>query len=84
MRNSPEENWSIKQSIHGIFPMRFLGRTGENRCSKQREERTRKNEHGNQRGTEVEKMKKREEVGYVTSQKPARYLIKYSRIDVIT
>jgi len=29
-------------------------------------------------------IKKREEVGHVTSQKPARYPIKYSRIDVIT
>jgi len=32
----------------------------------------------------VEKIKKREEVGRVTSQKPARYLIEYSWIDVIT
>jgi len=40
--------------------MRFLGRTGGNRCSKQREGRTGENEHGNQRGTEVEKIKKEE------------------------
>ena len=32
----------------------------------------------------VPNKKKRGEVGHVTSQKPARYLIEYSRIDVIT
>jgi len=32
---------------------------------------------------EVEKIKKREKVGHVTSQKPARYPIEYSWIDVI-
>jgi len=39
--------------------MRFLGRTGENGCSKQRERRTGENKHGNQRGTEIEKIKKK-------------------------
>ena len=40
--------------------MTFLRRTGENSCSKQREGRTEENKHGNQRGTEVEKIKKEE------------------------
>jgi len=30
IRNSPEENWSITPSIHGIIPMRLLERTGGN------------------------------------------------------
>jgi len=49
VRNSPEENWSINLSIHSIFPMRFLGRIGGNRYSKQKEERTKENKHSNQR-----------------------------------
>jgi len=49
IRNSPEENWSINPSIHDIFPMRFLGRTGGNGYSKQREGKTGENERGNQR-----------------------------------
>jgi len=49
VKNSPEENWSINPSIHGIFPMRFLGRIGGNRYSKQREGRTKENKYSNQR-----------------------------------
>ena len=44
--NSPEENCSINPSIHDIFSIRFLGKTGGNGY---REGKTGENKHGNQR-----------------------------------
>jgi len=61
--------------------MRFLGRTGGNRYSKQREKRTGKNKHGNQRGTEVEKIKKEERLDVSHYKNPQDTQL---RIDVIT
>jgi len=49
VRNSPEENYSINLSIHDIFHIRFLGKTGENGYSKQREGKTEENKCGTQR-----------------------------------
>jgi len=84
VRNSPEENWSIKPSIHGIFPMRFLGRTGGTEvANKEREEQGRMNA-ATKEGQRGRKNLKKIRVGRVTSRKPMRYLIEYSRIDGIT
>jgi len=52
-------------------------------ANKEREEQGRTN-IVTKEGQRGRKNKKREKVGCVTSQKPMRYLIKYSRIDVIT
>jgi len=47
----------VNQTINSWYFLTFLRRTGGNGCSKQREGRTEENKHGNQRGTEVEKIK---------------------------
>jgi len=43
----------VNQTINSwYFPLRCLGRTGEDGCSRRREGRTGENEHGNKRGIE--------------------------------
>jgi len=71
IRNSPEETWSIKPSIHGIFPMRFIGRTGgTNVATKERGRGWKK------------KLKKEERLDVSRHRNPRDTQL--SRIDVIT
>jgi len=60
----------------------FLERQeGTDIANKERERQGRMNVAPKKRG---KKKKKKKEVGHVTLQKPTRYLIEYSWIDVIT